>query len=331
MTCSNANNISNISMTCSQVTRALRQAGALANTLVVFTADNGGPTTTGDGVGARNWPLRGGKHSVWEGGTRVTGLISGYGITPDSDFLYRGLMHGADWLPTLSTVAGYSLDGTLPLDGVDQWGYITGATKTGAARTSLVIGNSTNMCSWPKGDPRYHGAATIATAGADLPAGAPELGKVTLGCGFAIRKNDGKNMWKLIKGYGGGPDTWCNSTSVHNSLNCASAGPGSAPSNSPPEPVSTCPGGWCLYDVASDPFEQHEISGSVVCCPAAAVDRASSRMPLCLFLPAVLRPVSFCRDGRSTHTYGRATAATRPPIQHVRGDCRPVSVPLFVW
>ena len=46
---------------------------------IVFTADNGGPTTTGDGVGARNWPLRGGKHSVWEGGTRVTGIISGHG------------------------------------------------------------------------------------------------------------------------------------------------------------------------------------------------------------------------------------------------------------
>ena len=50
------------------------------------------------------------------------------GITPDANFLYRGLMHGADWLPTLSTVAGYSLDGTLPLDGVDQWGYITGTS-----------------------------------------------------------------------------------------------------------------------------------------------------------------------------------------------------------
>ena len=43
------------------VTRALQRRGMTQDTLIVFTADNGGPTTTGDGVGARNWPLRGGK------------------------------------------------------------------------------------------------------------------------------------------------------------------------------------------------------------------------------------------------------------------------------
>ena len=35
--------------------------------------------------------------------------------------------HGADWLPTLASVAGYDV-GTipLPLDGVDQWAAING-------------------------------------------------------------------------------------------------------------------------------------------------------------------------------------------------------------
>jgi arylsulfatase B len=41
------------------VTAALQAKGMLDDTLIVFTTDNGGPTTTGDGVGARNWPLRG--------------------------------------------------------------------------------------------------------------------------------------------------------------------------------------------------------------------------------------------------------------------------------
>ena len=79
----------------------------LDNTLIIFTADNGGPTTTGDGAGARNWPLRGGKHSIWEGGVRATAFISGPASlikTPGTTF--EGLMHGADWLPTLSEVAG---------------------------------------------------------------------------------------------------------------------------------------------------------------------------------------------------------------------------------
>jgi arylsulfatase A-like enzyme len=59
------------------VTKALQARGAFDNTLFVFTADNGGPTTTGDGVGARNWPLKGGKHSIWEGGVKATAFISG--------------------------------------------------------------------------------------------------------------------------------------------------------------------------------------------------------------------------------------------------------------
>ena len=33
---------------------------------VIFILQNGGPV----GLGANNWPLRGGKGSLWEGGTR---------------------------------------------------------------------------------------------------------------------------------------------------------------------------------------------------------------------------------------------------------------------
>lgn len=118
------------------VSKALAAKQQTANTLWVFTADkyvslqvllllrfpsccsllivlvcSGGPTTTGDGVGARNWPLRGGKHSIWDGGVRATAFISGVGIAPSSSAsnMFRGLMHGADWLPTLSSVAGYDL------------------------------------------------------------------------------------------------------------------------------------------------------------------------------------------------------------------------------
>ena len=43
------------------VTRALRAKGMMDDIVIVFTTDNGGPTTTGDGVGAQNLPLRGGK------------------------------------------------------------------------------------------------------------------------------------------------------------------------------------------------------------------------------------------------------------------------------
>ena len=48
------------------VTAALTGKNMMDNSIILFTADNGGPTTTGDAVGSRNFPLRGGKHSIWE-------------------------------------------------------------------------------------------------------------------------------------------------------------------------------------------------------------------------------------------------------------------------
>ena len=46
------------------VTAALAQQKMMENVIILFTADNGGPTTTGDAVGSRNYPLKGGKHSI---------------------------------------------------------------------------------------------------------------------------------------------------------------------------------------------------------------------------------------------------------------------------
>lgn len=247
------------------VTDALQAAGAFSNTLIVFTADNGGPTTTGDGVGARNWPLRGGKHSIWEGGTRATAFISGTDALNEalrSGFAtstFDGLMHGADWLPTIGTVAGFANNGTLPLDGVSQWAGILGGKR---ARSTIVIGNSTNECSWSKDDPRYHRHASLTRDGADLPAGVWKGSKV--GCGFAIKDySDNLHHWKLIKGYGGGPDTWCNSSqggAICSEPSQSHENQPSEPTSPPPEPVSACPKGWCLYDTKSDPYEEHEIS-----------------------------------------------------------------------
>ena len=231
------------------VTGALKAAGMWENTLVVFTSDNGGPTTTGDGVGARNWPLRGGKHSIWEGGVRATGVIAGKGVGLAGGTEFKHLMHGADWLPTLAAAAGIApadVGGSLPLDGVSQWAALSGAAAPGAPprRTNITLGNSTNMCAWKSGDPRRaryevamegggHTESAMAAAtgggGAGVGGGAAAIGAdyavnagsaaevlraQTLGCGFAIRADDleAGRSWKLIRGFGGGPDTWCNTS-----------------------------------------------------------------------------------------------------------------------
>ena len=214
------------------VTDALADKGQLSNTLVVFTSDNGGPVLGGDAVGARNHPLRGGKHSIWEGGVRATALISGLHVPKGSD--YRNLMHGADWLPTLSGFAGYNLSGTLPLDGVSHYNAIIGSSDK-PPRDDIVLGNATNLCSWRFGDPRrekYKRESGWTSA--------------SLGCGFAIRNGD----LKLISGYGGAPNDWCNTTSAGRACENITTS-------------STCPNGYCVFDVAKDPDEKNEISQSI--------------------------------------------------------------------
>ena len=64
------------------LTQVLADLGYLndteGNTIIVLTSDNGGPVNgVGDAIGSSNFPLRGGKESVWEGGVRMTGMIYG--------------------------------------------------------------------------------------------------------------------------------------------------------------------------------------------------------------------------------------------------------------
>ena len=64
------------------VTEALEAKNMLKNTLIIYTADNGGPILQScggptDAIGASNYPLRGGKHNAYEGGVRSTAWISG--------------------------------------------------------------------------------------------------------------------------------------------------------------------------------------------------------------------------------------------------------------
>ena len=54
-------------------TQALKKSKLYENTLVVFTSDNGASR----GEGGSNFPLRGAKQTIWEGGTRVPTFIHG--------------------------------------------------------------------------------------------------------------------------------------------------------------------------------------------------------------------------------------------------------------
>ena len=49
------------------ITQDLSDRGLMDNLLIVFTSDDGGKTD----AGSSNWPLRGAKRTLWEGGIRV--------------------------------------------------------------------------------------------------------------------------------------------------------------------------------------------------------------------------------------------------------------------
>ena len=88
------------------------------NTYIIFLSDNGGRTSIPIGPEQkidRNFPLRGGKGSMYEGGLRVPFVIKGPGVSRNS---YSDVpVTGLDILPTLARLAGYK--GPLPknLDG----------------------------------------------------------------------------------------------------------------------------------------------------------------------------------------------------------------------
>ena len=81
--------------------------------------DNGGRPRAG-GI---NWPLRGGKNTLWEGGVRGAAFVTGP-VLPKSvrGTVNNELCHVSDWFPTLvQGVARKQIAYVLPLDGINVW------------------------------------------------------------------------------------------------------------------------------------------------------------------------------------------------------------------
>ncbi|KAK7506885.1 hypothetical protein BaRGS_00001736 [Batillaria attramentaria] len=102
---------------------ALDEENMRKDTVFIFTSESAANFTDG----GSNWPLRGGKGSVWEGGTRVPALVSAWSPSLISQ---RGrvtdkLMNAVDWFPTILSMAGITSTSkgaavTSSVDGLDQ-------------------------------------------------------------------------------------------------------------------------------------------------------------------------------------------------------------------
>jgi arylsulfatase A-like enzyme len=116
-----------------RVLQALEKNKMRENTIIFFQSDNGGTRNkmfAGEGdmskivIPCDNGPYRGGKGSLYEGGTRVIALVNwpGHlrgGATTD------GIIHVVDMYPTLAALAGASTAKAKPLDGLNVWSTLS--------------------------------------------------------------------------------------------------------------------------------------------------------------------------------------------------------------
>lgn len=103
-----------------KVVEALRVANMLNNSIIVFTTDNGGAAGGFNINAASNWPLRGVKNTLFEGGVRGIGLMWSP-LLAKRNRVSTQVFHIMDWLPTLYHIAGGDVSNLGPIDGIDVW------------------------------------------------------------------------------------------------------------------------------------------------------------------------------------------------------------------
>ena len=132
--------------------------GLRENTLVIYTSDNGPwnqPAYTdkkkGHPPGSVFWgdagPLRAGKGSCYEAGSRAACIVRWPGEVPKnrvSDAIFATI----DFMPTFARLAGYSVPSDRVIDGVDQTELIFGRSEKGARDTFYYQGNGVRRGRW---------------------------------------------------------------------------------------------------------------------------------------------------------------------------------------
>ena len=113
--------VENLDIQIGRLINRLEESGKLENTFILITSDNGGPYEI-----TKQWPLRAGKGSYYEGGIRVPMLAFWKGkilAGTSTDVPVTNL----DFYPTILEVAGVSKPGGKTLDGSDILPLLTGS------------------------------------------------------------------------------------------------------------------------------------------------------------------------------------------------------------
>ncbi len=95
-----------------RVLAALKESGLEKNTLVIFTSDNGGERFS------YNWPFRGQKMELYEGGIRVPAIVRWPGVVRAGSVSSQPVIT-MDWTATMTAAAGSQADAKYLFDGED--------------------------------------------------------------------------------------------------------------------------------------------------------------------------------------------------------------------
>lgn len=162
----------------------IRELNLEEETLVIFIADNGGPTAQ---TTSSNGPLRGFKAQTWEGGIRVPFAIQWKGKIPAAKVDARPVIQ-LDLLPTALAAAGVQIESDWKLDGVNLLPYLKDG-KTDAPHEALywrfgqqlaVRKGDWKLVKGPSENGQRNGASGRAdTAGAQLYNLAEDIGETT--------------------------------------------------------------------------------------------------------------------------------------------------------
>lgn len=115
-----------------RVLETLKQLGLDANTMVLFTSDNGPWLAQGRDGGVAG-PLRGGKMTTWEGGMREPTIAWWPGKIP-ADTVCVAVASEMDVLPTFVKLAGGQVPTDNKIDGKDIWPLLSGQSQTSPHR-----------------------------------------------------------------------------------------------------------------------------------------------------------------------------------------------------
>ncbi|XP_076665852.1 arylsulfatase B [Andrena cerasifolii] len=121
-----------------RIFHALGDKGMLRDCLILFLTDNGAAPIGSYRNSGSNYPLRGMKYTLYEGGVRGVAALWSPRLQKAAR-VSNQLLHVTDWLPTLYSAAGGDLKDLGEIDGVDHWHVLSDGHGYGRDKLLLNI------------------------------------------------------------------------------------------------------------------------------------------------------------------------------------------------